>query len=135
MTMERNSLDPDPEAKPKPSRLASVLSIVGFIVGFIAVRLLPMELTIRFVAGALVGCLLGLIPYFSFRGGDEVFAKRSVGYCALGGLLGGVLLGIPTVIVVWIIGRRRARRIETSQFSERGLEGNAKLVEHPPILP
>jgi hypothetical protein len=99
-----------PAAAAKPARWVSILSIACGVAAFVGVRLLPWDLTVRFAAGALVGCLLGLVPYFSFREGDRAFAKQSVVYCALGGLVGGVVLGIPTAIVVWLIGRRRARR-------------------------
>lgn len=112
----------------------SAISAICFIVSFVAFRFMPLTLSIRFLAGTLVGCLLGLIPFFMFRGRDRPFAKQSVVYCGLSGLIGGALLAIPTVIVICIIGSRRMRRIEADLTRDLANATGSPCPE-PPILP
>lgn len=92
-----------PEGKTKRG-FRVLASVVCAVVGYKVVKVLPFELTIKLLAGAFAGCLVGLIPfYIAKKRGDQAFSKLSLGICILCGFILGLLLAAPVCIILVVI--------------------------------
>jgi hypothetical protein len=99
MPPELPSATEPPAPKPESKALSVLASIAAAAIGFFAVRLLPFDMTIRFMAGAFAGCLCGLIPYFIAKNRSNLkLAKLALGICTLSGLLLGLILAVPVCV-------------------------------------
>lgn len=98
---------PCPKQRPgneNRTALGVLASVVAAVTGFAVVKLLPVTLTIRLSAGALAGCLVGLVPFFiAKKRGDLKLARLSLGICALCGLLLGLVLAIPASVILVLV--------------------------------
>ena len=71
---------------------------IGFTIGYIAVKYLPIEVVRGLVFGGLGGLVLGLIPFLIFRyRKDPEYGKSALAWCGFWGALGGVILGLISV--------------------------------------
>ncbi len=88
--------------------LEKLVGVLAFAVAYATMRLLGAGTNIRILAGALVGFLLALIPYFvARRKGLSIFASRSLAAGAVVGAIGGALFALPLSIVLAIIAWRK----------------------------
>ena len=86
-----------------PSTRGTVLKIaggvVGGIIGYTTVKLLPHDVAIRIFAGGAAGLLVGLIPFFIGRRRHPCLARTSLWLCLAAGLILGLLLALPVAVV------------------------------------
>jgi hypothetical protein len=73
--------------------------IVGAIIGYAAVKLLPHDLGIKIFAGGATGLLVGLIPFLIGRKKHPRLARISLGCCLVAGMILGLLLALPVAVV------------------------------------
>jgi hypothetical protein len=94
---------------PQSSRtLQSITWVVGYLVGYAAVRILGINTNIRLLTGTLVGLLLTLPPYFiARRKGLSVLGKNFLLAGAGVGAIGGALLALPLTIVLTVVALRK----------------------------
>lgn len=93
---------PSPPAA-TPSIRAAVLKIaggiIGGIIGYTAVRLLPHDVGIRIFAGGAAGLLVGLMPFFIGEKRHPRLARISLWSCLIAGMILGLLLAVPVAVV------------------------------------
>ncbi len=91
-----------------PGVVPFIGSIAAFLIGFMVVRFLGLETSIRIIAGTLVGLLVTLPAFFMARKRNRpVFAHRSLVGGATCGALGGAILSVPVGLVLSIVVWRR----------------------------
>lgn len=133
MSEESNQTSQKPEDKTKQT-VRVLTSVVCAVAGYIMVKVLPLELTMRFLGGAVAGCLVGLIPFYIARKrGEQAFSKISMGICILCGLILGLLLALPaSIILVVIIFLRQPKEKSpsTEQPVQADMEEHAAEPEH-----
>jgi hypothetical protein len=93
---------PSPQAA-APSARAFVLKIaggvIGGIIGYTAVKLLPHDVGIRIFVGGAIGLLIGLIPFFIGKNRHPRLARISLLSCLVAGMILGLLLAVPVAVV------------------------------------
>lgn len=95
---------PRPPAAPAKSETASpvrmvLLTAIGAGLGVAISRSLPLAISVRLLGGAVMGTLVGLLPYFlAKRRGLDPLGKRALGWSALAGTAFGFLLAGPVAL-------------------------------------
>jgi hypothetical protein len=96
---------PETSSKPKTNLVALV---VGAILGFLAVRMLPGTLGIRIAGGMFAGLLVGAIPFWIAKSrGDMKLAQNALTWCVIAGAVLGILLAAPVALGFSIAAARR----------------------------
>ena len=73
--------------------------IIGAVIGYTAVKLLPHDLGARIFIGGAEGLLVGLIPYLIGKKQRPLLARISLGCCLVGGMILGLLLALPIAVI------------------------------------
>ena len=73
--------------------------VIGGIIGYTAVKLLPHDVGIHIFAGAAAGLLVGLIPFFIGKKRHPRLARISLWSCLIAGMILGLLLAVPVAVV------------------------------------
>ena len=93
-----------PPRAPAPAIRGAILMIasglIGAVIGYTAVKLLPHDLGVRILAGAATGLLVGLIPFFIGRRRHLLLARLSLALCVVAGAVLGLLLALPVAAVL-----------------------------------
>jgi hypothetical protein len=131
MSEESDGASEEPKRQTKQA-LGIFASVVAAVVGYAVVRVLPFELTTRFLAGALAGCLVGLIPFFiAKRRGHQTLAKLALGICTVCGLILGLLLAVPAGIVFVVIAIARQPEENTASGEQPGPADGEDIAAEP----
>jgi hypothetical protein len=96
-----------PAASEKTSQtkktVSTVASIIGALIGFFAVKMLPPRRVGMLFGAGVVGVLCGLIPYFTGRHKNPKLAKIGLYSTVVAGLILGIVLALPVAIIFTII--------------------------------
>jgi hypothetical protein len=88
-------------SKNGPSPIASV---IGFALGFVIMRSLPLETSVKIIAGSIAGLVVCLLPYVLARSRNRTtFAQRTLVAGAIVGAIGGVLLAGPLAVLLSLV--------------------------------
>jgi hypothetical protein len=98
------SLAPTPLPRAStPSARGTVLKlaggVIGGMIGYTAVKLLPHDISIQIFAGGATGLLVGLIPFLIGKKKHPRLAWVGVGCCLIAGMTLGLLLAVPVAVV------------------------------------
>lgn len=93
----------------KPLSLPGLLAnVAGALIGFYVWRAMGPTIGPRLLGGAIVGLIVGLLPYWlARRGGDAALARRSLGWTCVAGAVLGIIAALPMALVWSVIAMRR----------------------------
>ena len=85
-------------------------AIVGYAIGWFAIKALPTAMKAKVIGGCLAGLLVGLVPfYIAKRNGHDKLAGHALGWTIVAGAAFGILLAAPVATVFVIVALRRTR--------------------------
>jgi len=90
-------LAPAPSGKRRFLRIAG--GVLGAMIGYTAVKLLPHDLGLRIFGGGAAGLLIGLIPFLIGKRLCPRLARAALWSCLGAGMILGLILAVPVGIV------------------------------------
>lgn len=89
------------DSKNGPSPLVGV---IAFALGFVIMRGLALETSVKIIAGSIAGLVVCLLPYVLARSRNRItFAQRTLWAGAIVGGIGGVLLAGPLAVLLSLV--------------------------------
>jgi hypothetical protein len=91
---------------------------IAFLFSIVSNLLLPSSapeetkivyLIARLFGAVIMGCLLGLIPFFAGRSRDKVLAEKAFWVCLALSLVGGIILTLPAALIYAVILLRKEK--------------------------